>query len=134
MDNNHIRIEILFDYYKALQNQTGLPDHNSNERLSEISTQEYNFNYAVLVKGGYLKGDSHFGSDGTEVVTCNGGIEYSGILLVEKFIDYCVKHTFVLKDKAISYVKKIKELLQIWVENTELFKKALEYFISLFNP
>lgn len=135
MNDNEIRMEILFDYYKAMKNQTGIPHQNDNPKLKEIDSKEYDFNYGYLVKHDLVKGEIHHSDGGTEHFTPNGGIEGLGMDIVETFIDNCVENTEKTTknviSKSMSYLDKIAELVIIWSNNSDLFYQSLEFLASL---
>jgi len=49
LNDKQIRLEILLDYYKSTRNQTGISNQKDNE-IREIDSEDYDFNYGVLVK------------------------------------------------------------------------------------
>jgi hypothetical protein len=137
LNDNQIRLEILLDYYKAMRNQTGIPEQEDNEKLREIDEKDYEFNYGYLVKHDLVKGEITPSDDGIEYFTPNGGITGYGMDVVERFIDGCVENTEKVEnkiiDKTLSTLDKIMELATIWTANPDLYQKAWELLSSLIS-
>lgn len=135
MNDNQIRQEILFDFYKALRNQTPIPRQDDNEKLKNINKKDYEFNYAYLSEHYLVDGSRHYTTDGVACYTPNGGITGAGMDVVERFIDGCVENIEKTKNTIIStslsYMEKITELIVIWSNNSDLFQQALEFLSSL---
>ena len=128
-------MHILFDFYNASQNQTGVPEQRDNDALKDIDKKEYDFNLLYLVKKGLLCGSTHRSDNGEENVALTGGIQAEGMDIVERFVNEGTKNTIkagqnVLK-KSFSYPERIMELITIWGKNTELFQQILELLSSL---
>ena len=123
-------MHILFDFYNASKNQTGIPEQRDSDALKDIDKNDYDFNLLYLVKNRSLDGRTLHRWGGQEVAAITGGISAKGIDIVERFVDEGTEHTIsaghmVLK-KSLSYPERIMELLTIWGENTELFQQILE--------
>ena len=133
LDRTEIRMEILLDYYRDFEKQTGIPEQTGNEKLKHVSRQNYESNYGYLVKSGMLCGAAHYSDDGVAHYVPTGDITCQGMDVVEKFIDGCVEIS--KKTRAISfslgYLDKITELYKIWASNYGLFQKALELLASI---
>jgi len=135
MNDDEIRMEILFDHYNAMKNQTRLPYQEYSEKLKNIDKKDYDFNYGHLVKHNLVEGHVTNSDDGTEYFTPIGGITGLGMDIVEKYIKNSVEHVKntanIIIKKTLSYVEQIVELVIIWSNNSNLFQQALEYFHSL---
>ena len=128
-------MHILFDFYNASKNQTGIPEQCDSDALKDIDKKDYDFNLLYLVKKELLCGSIHRSYNGEENVAITGGIPAEGIDIVERFVNEGTKNTIkagqnVLK-KSFSYPERIMELITIWGENTELFQQILELLSSL---
>ena len=126
---------ILFDFYNASKNQTGIPGQRDSDALKDIDKKDYDFNLLYLVKKGLLCGSIHHSYNGEENAAITGGIPAEGIDIVERFVNEGTKNTIkagqnVLK-KSFSYSERIMELIIIWGENAELFQQILELLSSL---
>jgi len=135
MNDNEVRMEILFDHYKAARNHKGIPTQKDNAKLSEIDQNDYEFNYGYLADHDLVEASKHYADDGVAVYTPNGGITGSGKDVVEQFIDSCVENTKKTKNKIISvslsYLEKMGELVTIWSTSSELLQQALELLSRL---
>ena len=135
MNDKQIRLEILFDHYKAMRNQTHIPDQEDNEKLKEIDSKDYDFNYGYLLKHNLVEGEIIRSTNGTEHFTPYGGITGTGMDIVEQFIDECVENIEKVEnktiDKSLSFVNKITEITTIWVANADLFQQALDLLALL---
>ena len=135
MNDNEIRMHILFDFYNASRNQTKIPVQQDNKTLKEISKKDYDFNLTYLVKKELLRGSMHYGHTGIENVALTGGITGDGLDVVERFVDAGIRNTIdagydVLK-KSLSYSEQIMKLTAIWYADTGLLQKILELLTSL---
>ena len=128
-------MHILFDFYNASQNQTGIPGQRDSDALKDIDKNDYDFNLLYLVKNCSLDGRTLRKWNGQEVVSIVDGMSAKGMDVVERFVNEGTEHTIsaghgVLK-KSLSYPERIIELITIWGENTELFQQILELLSSL---
>ena len=135
MNDNEIRMHILFDFYNASRNQTKIPVQQDNKTLKEISKKDYDFNLTYLVKKELLRGSMHYGHTCIENVALTGGITGDGLDVVERFVDAGIRNTIdagydVLK-KSLSYSEQIMKLTAIWYADTGLLQKILELLTSL---
>ena len=123
-------MHILFGFYNASKNQTGIPGQRDSDTLKDIDKKDYDFNLLYLVKKGLLCGSIHRSDNGEENVAITGGMLAEGIDMVERFVNEGTEKTIkagqnVLR-KSFSYPERIMELITIWGENTELFQQILE--------
>ena len=128
-------MHILFDFYNASQNQTGVPKQRDSDALKDIDKKDYDFNLLYLVKKELLCGSTLHKYNGEEVAALTGGIQAEGMDIVERFVNEGTEKTIktgqnVLK-KSFSYPERIMELIIIWSKNSELFQQILELLSSL---
>ena len=141
LSDKQIRLEILLDYYKAMQNQSGIPSQKDNEKLNKIVSKEYNSNYNYLVNHGLVDGGVTRTTDGAKITTPQSGISPEGMDIIERLLDkhipYLVKHleepekgTF---DDDITYLDKIKKLDGLWISNFEMHLDAGQLLSTLIS-
>ena len=86
-------MHILFDFYNASQNQTGIPGQRDSDALKYIDKNDCDFNLLYLVKNCLLDGRTLRKWNGQEVVSIVDGMSAKGMDVVERFVNEGTEHT-----------------------------------------
>lgn len=131
MNNDKTQLLIILEHYKTKMEEKNVPNQNNNTTLSEINEIDYRINYSNLAELGLIQTDKAVNSNDQLIYTPTTGITKSGIILVEQFLDICVKDHVSLDNTIRPHLFNLLELEMIWDENEKLYQKHIQVMTGL---
>ena len=135
MNNNEIRLSILFQYYRAKFNGKGYGHREENPEIKEIPHEIINANFEYLIDKGLIRGTKSYTTGGIAVFPSD--ITARGMDIVEKIIDETTTQlespitTEINKENTTP--KKMEKLNEICLKYSAVFDVVVKVAGTIFS-